>query len=112
MTTQVDTRLGVDKNYSKIKDLPQDWISYDIQRKANELGSPTESTISIISEHIGRDIVCADDKLKEKEIIILSKGLQKQALAPDTVYPESLEEKIRDYEKNQKIKEKLEKEIY
>ena len=112
LTTQVDTRLGVDKNYSKIKDLPQDWISYDIQRKANELGSPTESTISIISEHIGRDIVCADEKLKEKEIIILSKGLQKQALASDTVYPESLEEKIRDYEKNQKIKEKLEKEIY
>ncbi len=112
LTTQVDTRLGVDKNYCKIKDLPDDWVSYDIQRKANELGSPTESTISIISEHIGRDIVCADDNLKEKETIILSKGLQKQALAPDTVYPDSLDEKIKKYEKNQKIKEKLENEIY
>ena len=47
-----------------------------------------------------------------KEVELLEKGLQKEALAPDTVYPESLEEMIDQYEENQAIKEKLEDEIY
>ena len=95
-----------------IKDLPSDWVSYDIQRKANELGSPTESTISIISEHMGRDIVRADKKLMDKEVELLEKGLDKNVHAPDTVYPDSLEEMIEQYNENQEIKEKLEDEIY
>ena len=99
-------------DYMNIDKLPSDWVSYDIQRKANELGSPTESTISIVSEHLGRDIVRADKKLMNKEVELLEKGLQKEALAPDTVYPESLEEMIDQYEENQAIKEKLEDEIY
>ena len=91
---------------------PADWVSFDIQRKANELGSPTESTISIISEHMGRDIVLADKKLKDKEVELLEKGLDKNVHAPDTVYPESLKKMIDEYDENQKIKEKLEDEIY
>jgi hypothetical protein len=112
LTSQVNKRLGTDKNYMDIDELPEDWISYEIQRKANELGSPTESTISIISEHMGRDIVRADKKLMDKEVELLEKGLQKEALAPDTVYPESLQEMIDEYDENQTIKEKLEDEIY
>ena len=99
-------------DYSRIKDLPSDWVSYDIQMKANELGSPTESTITIITDHLGRDIVRADKKLMDKEVSILEKGLQEKVLAPDTVYPDSLQESIDLYEENQEIKEKLEKEIY
>ena len=108
----MNKRLGTDKNYMNIDELPSDWVSYDIQRKANELGSPTESTISIISEHMGRDIVRADKKLADKEVELLEKGLQEEALAPDTVYPESLQEMIDEYNENQSIKEKLENEIY
>ena len=112
LTSQVNKRLGTDKNYMNIDELPNDWVSYDIQRKSNELGSPTESTISIISEHMGRDIVRADKKLMDKEVEILENGLQKEALAPNTVYPESLQEMIDEYDENQKIKEKMENEIY
>jgi hypothetical protein len=95
-----------------IDELPSDWVSYDIQRKINELGSPTEATISIVSEHLGRDIVKADKKLKDKEVELLKKGLQKEALAPDTVMPESLQKMIDEYDESQTIKEKLEDEIY
>ena len=112
LTSQVNKRLGTNVDYMNIDELPEDWVSYDIQRKASELGSPTESTISIISEHLGRDIVKADKKLMDKEVELLEKGLQDEALAPDTVYPESLQEMIDEYEESQKIKEKLEDEIY
>lgn len=112
LMSEVDKRLGVNMDYTRIDELPKDWISYDVQRKANELGAPSEATISIISEHVGRDIVRADKKLADKEIMLLEKGLQKEALAPDTVYPKSLEEKIKQYDENQEIKEKLEDEIY
>jgi hypothetical protein len=112
LTSQINKRLGVDKNYMNIDELPSDWVSYDIQRKINELGSPTEATISIVSEHLGRDIVKADKKLKDKEVELLKKGLQKEALAPDTVMPESLQKMIDEYDESQTIKEKLEDEIY
>ena len=112
LTTQIDKRLGTNKDYTYIKELPEDWISYDIQRKANELGSPTESTITIISNHLGRDIVLADKKLADKEIALMEKGLQEEALAPDTVYPDSLQEMIEKYDESQEVKEKLENEIY
>ena len=112
LTSEIDKRLGVNMDYAKIEDLPSDWVSYDIQRKANELGSPSESTITIITDHMGRDIVKADKKLADKEIMLMEKGLQKEALAPDTVMPESLEESIKMYDENQAIKEKLEDEIY
>ena len=112
LLSEVDKRLGTNKNYANKKDLPSDWVSYDIQMKANELGSPTESTITIIIDNMGRDIVRADKKLMDKETDILEKGLQERVLAPDTVYPDSLQEAIDLYEENQEIKEKLEKEIY
>ena len=35
-----------------------------------------------------------DEKLEKKEVELLGKGLQKEALAPDTVIPESLQEMI------------------
>ena len=112
LTSEVDKRLGTDKNYAKKDELPSDWVSYDIQRKASELGSPTESTITIITDHMGRDIVRADKKLMDKEVMLLEKGLDLKSAAPDTVFPDSLQESIDLYDENQLIKEKLEDEIY
>ena len=77
LNLQRQNRQSQREIYLNIDELPNDWISYDIQRKANELGSPTESTISIISEHMGRDIVRADKKLMDKEVELLEKGLAK-----------------------------------
>ena len=71
--------------------LPDDWVSYKIQSAQNELGSPTENTIRIISLHHKRDIVKADDSLKNQEVELLKKGLEKKALAPDTVKPDELQ---------------------
>ena len=85
--------------------MPEDWASYDIQRKQNELGSPTEATITIISDHRGRDIVEAGPSLEKKEVELLEKGLDKNVHAPDTVYPDSLKKMIDEYDENQKIKE-------
>ena len=48
----------------------------------------------------------------DKEVELLEKGLDKNVHAPDTVYPKSLEEMIEKYEENQKIKQKLEDDIY
>ena len=42
----------------------------------------------------------------------MEKGLQEEALAPDTVYPDSLQEMIEKYDESQEVKEKLENEIY
>ena len=112
LNNEVGKRLGTNKDYAMKEQLPADWASFDIQRKANELGSPTESTIFIISEHMGRDIVLADKKLKDKEVELLEKGLDKNVHAPDTLYPDRLQEMIKEYDENQKIKEKLEDEIY
>ena len=112
LTSQIDKRLGTNMDYMFKNELPEDWVSYDIQRKANELGSPTEATITIISDHLGRDIVKADKKLMDKEVELLEKGLQEIAIAPDTVMPDSLQKMIDEYEETQEIKEKLEDEIY
>ena len=70
LTNEVDKRLGTNMDYMKIDELPSDWASYDIQRKQNELGSPTEATITIVADHRGRDIVEAGEKLEKKEGII------------------------------------------
>ena len=112
LTSEVDKRLGTNMDYAKKDDLPDDWASYDIQRKSSELGSPTESTITIITDHMGRDIVRADKKLMDKEVSLLEKGLDLKSIAPDTVFPDSLQESIDLYEENQTMKEKLENEIY
>ncbi len=112
LLNEVDKRLDMNMGYTRISELPEDWVSYDIQAKASELGAPTEATITIISDHCGRDLVEADKKLMDKEVAILEKGLQEHSIAPDTVLPESLQEMIDEHEETEEIKEKLEDEIY
>lgn len=101
---EIDKRMdGSEKmGYTTIDKLPDNWASYDVQKKQGEKGSPTESTITIISRHIGRDIIKASDGLKGKEVELLSRGLEKKAQAPDTVSAQKLEKIIANYEAMEK----------
>ncbi len=87
LLNEIDKRLGTDKDYSKIDKLPEDWASYDIQKAVSKDGAPTEMTIRLISEAKKRDIILADDKLKKDAPKLLEKGLENEALAPDTISP-------------------------
>ena len=82
---EVDKRLGTDKDYMQIKDLPDDWASYAIQDIAGADGSPTETTIRVITEQKNRDLVIADKELQDELPNLVKRGLQKKGLACDTV---------------------------
>ncbi len=71
--SQIDKRILPEGKYTTISELPEDWVSYDVQAKQGEAGSPTENTIRIITLHKGRDIVKADDKLKKMKLNFLKK---------------------------------------
>ncbi|MBR1424305.1 hypothetical protein IJ579_01940 [bacterium] len=85
LENEIDKRLGTNKNYAKIKDLPEDWASYHIQSTVSKDGDPTEVTIRTIAEQKKRDIVFADEKLKANLPKLLEKGLQEKGTSPDTV---------------------------
>ena len=84
---EIDKRMDGkdDMGYTVIDKLPDDWASYDVQETLGADGAPTEQTIVLIQEHIGRDIVTADENLQKKEVKLMKKGLQKLAQAPNTV---------------------------
>ena len=91
---EIDKRMdGTEKmGYTTIDKLPEDWASYDVQEILNGDGAPTEQTIVLIREHIGRDIVTADEALQKKEAKLIEKGLEKVVQAPNTVSPEEYKE--------------------
>lgn len=88
LNEQIDKRLGTDRDYLYIKDLPEDWASYNVQSMQNACGAPSESTIRVIAEQKGRDLVVADEELKNELPSLVEKGLQKKGLAPGTVCPD------------------------
>lgn len=85
---EIDKRLGTNKNYSTVKDLPDNWSSYDAKKIVNADGAPTEKTIRIITQQKGRDLVRADEALIKEAPELLKKGLEEKSLAPDTVTSE------------------------
>lgn len=85
LENEIDKRLGLDKDYTVIKKLPDNWPSYKVQEKVGEDGSPTEMTIKVIATQKDRDIVIASDKLKREQAKLIEKGLEPKAQAPDTV---------------------------
>ena len=89
---EVDKRLAKGGEYVYIKDIPEDWASYKIQKIVNKEGSPSENTISVIAEQKKRDIICANDDLKSKLVNLTKKGQDEKSLAPDTVTPECYKE--------------------
>ena len=97
LMAEIQKRATGDKGYANIKDLPEDWASYAIQEKANEEGSPTENVIRIIKAAKGRDLVIADDELKNNQAKLLEKGLEK-VQAPDTISVEETKEMMKEEE--------------
>lgn len=91
LTDEVDKRLGKNMTYLRIKDIPDDWISYKVQDLVSGDGAPSERTIKIIGVSEGCDIVLAEESLKKNEVELLKKGMQTKGIAPDTVTPEELE---------------------
>lgn len=85
---EIDKRLGINKDYAAVKDLPDNWSSYEVQKIVNADGAPTENTIRIITKQKGRDLVRADEALVKEVPELLRKGLEEKALAPDTVTAE------------------------
>ena len=55
-----EAKLEIKEGNNEIKDLPDDWASYAIQDIAGADGSPTETTIRVITEQKNRDLVIAD----------------------------------------------------
>ena len=101
---EVDKRLEDEGKFTTIKELSEDWPSYKVQEKQNEISSPSENAIRLVSIYHNRDVVAADKELKDKEVEILKKGLQKKAVAVNTVMPDELEKMI---EKHDKMKQVL-----
>ena len=91
LENEIDKRIGLDKDYTTIDELPEDWASYSIQETSNAEGSPTETTISTIAVQKGRDIAIADPKLVKQQPKLLARGLEDIAQAPNTVTVEEYE---------------------
>ena len=92
LNEQIDKRLGTDKDYLYVKDLPDDWASYEIQKTVGEDGSPSEVTIRVIAEQKDRDIILASDDLKNNVSKLMKKATQKDGMTEDTVTPEEYQE--------------------
>ncbi len=93
--------------YNSIDDIPDDWVSYKVQEKLAEISAPSENCINLAEYYHGRDIVEAKDTLKDKEVALLKQGLQKKAVAHNTVTPEKLQKMIDNHEKCKKEKEQI-----
>ncbi len=107
LVDEVNKRLDTKKGYTTIDKLPEDWPSYKIQERANEISSPTENSTRLIQIYHDRDIVETGDKFEEKEVKILEKGLQEKGLADNTVMPDELDDMILLHEEREGEKEKL-----
>ena len=101
LNKEIDKRLGTDKDYLYINELPDDWASYWVQETAGADGSPSECTIRIITEEKGHDIVKASDKLIESIPEMMKKATQKKGMTCDTVTPEEYEAMERCCEDNE-----------
>lgn len=104
---EVNKRLGMNKDYTTIDELPADWPSYAVQERANEISSPSENAVRLAGTYHDRDIVAGDDKIIGKEVKNLEKGLQKKSVADNTVMPDELEAMIEKHESRKEEKEKL-----
>ena len=108
LENEVQKRLAPNGEfYNSMDEIPQDWISYKVQEKLSEISAPTEDCINLIEIYNDRDIVKASDDLKNKEINLLEKGLQKIAVAQNTVVPKRLQKMEDKYNSRKKQKEEI-----
>ena len=104
---EVDKRLESKGEFTTIKNLAENWPSYDVQIKQNEVSSPSENAIRLAEIFHDRDVVAADDDLKSKEFEILEKGLQTKAVAENTVMPEELRQMCEKHTKRKEQRRKM-----
>lgn len=95
LNTEVQKRVTADYKFANIKDLPDDWGSYKVQKEQNKDGAPSESVIRIIASAKGRDLVIADEELKNNQAKLLEQGLEIKVQAPDTVSVEKTKEMMK-----------------
>ena len=107
LESQVDKRLEDKGRFTTIDKLPKDWLSYDVQRKQNELSSPSENAVRLAFTYHKRDITAGNKELREKEPEILKKGLQKDLVAENTVMPDELEKMIKEHKETKEKRHKL-----
>ena len=107
LESQVDKRLEDQGRFTTIDKLPKDWLSYDVQRKQNELNSPSENAVKLAFTYHKRDITAGNRELREKEPEILKKGLQKDLVAENTVMPDELEKMIKEHKETKEKRHKL-----
>lgn len=108
LKTQVDKRLESEGEFTTISKLSSDWPSYQVQEKQNELGAPSENAVNLSISHYGRDITAGDKSLRDNdELEFLKNGLQKDFIAPNTVMPDTLKQKIEIYNSTKTQKDKL-----
>ena len=105
--SQVDKRLEDKGRFTTIDKLPKDWLSYEVQRKQNELSSPSENAVKLAFTYHKRDITAGNKELREKEPEILKKGLQKDLVAENTVMPDELEKMIKEHKETKEKRHKL-----
>ncbi len=103
---EVQKRLAPEgKYYNSMDDIPKDWASYPVQKRVAEISAPSENCINIAEIYHDRDIVEASESLKNKETDLLKRGLQKVAVADNTVCPDKLQKMIDNHEKRKTQKE-------
>ncbi len=108
LKAQVDIRLENDGEFTTISKLSSNWPSYKVQEKQNELGAPSENAVNLSISHYGRDITAGDKSLRDNdELDFLKNGLQKDFIAPNTVMPDTLKQKIEIYNSTKTQKDKL-----
>lgn len=108
LKTQVDKRLESEGEFTTISKLSSNWPSYKVQEKQNELGAPSENAVNLSISHYGRDITAGDKSLRDNdELDFLKNGLQKDFIAPNTVMPDTLKQKIEIYNSTKIKKDKL-----
>lgn len=95
LTSEIQKRLTKDKGYTNINELPENWESYKIQKEVGKHGAPSENVIQIIQAAKGRDLVIADEKLKQSAAELLEKGLESKAQAPDTISVNKMKEMMK-----------------
>ena len=102
---EANKRLAPDGKYYKTTDeIPDDWASYEIQKRVAQISAPSENCIKLIEIYNDRDIVEASDSLKNKEVAILEQGLQKTGAACNTVMPNELQKMIDNHKEREKQK--------
>lgn len=105
LESEIDKRLAPNgEYYDSLYKIPSDWASYSVQEKSAEISAPSENAIRLMKIYNDRDIVEVNDDLKNKQVTLLEKGLQKVALAKNTVQPQELQRMMDKFQDNKKIK--------